>query len=395
MDLKKLRVCHDFEWCRGIVLSEVEKGEAVEARFAQEKGSKRWFTGTIKEERPSGYTIQYEDGEEEKNVRRQNICTRQDLRNYIRSLLKYTGCHDDIVLYTEILAIFELIFPISPGMRSPSSLVPLSGDKIKDIIDELNLFPDQSRLSSSHDHEPPGFRGLILHGKARGYGGSKGLRRKVEDWGGRRTNLFPMSTAGPDLGDSISGAQRGTRAAFVNHAAAGLESTGWNETQHDVRKRERERVGGPSDVQGNKVSLNGMQSTPKRLRVVGTKVCMYVCMRYHKLIHSLRVIGGGTIIPPALWQCFVPLVPLHTHTHTHAHTHTHTHTHRSVRVWRSSRGLASTPAPPPQRRRAAMEAWMAFVSRTRSTHFVHKRVLVARKGRGYSWGRGGTRMWGD
>jgi len=279
IDLKALRVCHDFEWCRGIELSNVEKGEAVEARFAHEKGSKRWFTGTVIDERPSGYTIQYVDGEVEKNVRRQNICTGQDLRNYIRSLLKYTGCHDDIVLHAEILDNFELIFPISPGMRSPRSLVPRSGDQMNDIVDELNLFPDQSRLSNSHDLEPPGFRGLILHGKARGFEGWKGLR-EVGGWGGGRATLLSMSTAATDLGDAVSGAQSGTRAVFVNHATAGLESTGANKTQHDVRKRERETVGGPSDVQGYQVSLKGMHSRQKRPRVdddlVGTNTPEYL-----------------------------------------------------------------------------------------------------------------------
>eukprot|EP00960_Hanusia_phi_P068696 766913-Hanusia_phi.AAC.2 len=82
VDKKMIRVCKDFDWCKQLELRVLEEGERVFGRWNHRKGEKLWYFGVVLrvESREGGgrYTIQYDDGDRESNVKRMNLQTTEE-----------------------------------------------------------------------------------------------------------------------------------------------------------------------------------------------------------------------------------------------------------------------------------------------------------------------------
>ena len=79
-DLRRIRECKDFDWCKGIVLQSLRVGEEVEARWEHKQGSKIWHRGKVTAECKDGtYSVTYHECKTiETNVRRENIRNAHD-----------------------------------------------------------------------------------------------------------------------------------------------------------------------------------------------------------------------------------------------------------------------------------------------------------------------------
>jgi len=91
INLDRIRICEDFNWCKNLNLKSLQIGDEVEARWEHMYGkehmhSKEWYPGRVTGECKDGtYTITYDDNENgepkdvEHKVRRENIRTKSDL----------------------------------------------------------------------------------------------------------------------------------------------------------------------------------------------------------------------------------------------------------------------------------------------------------------------------
>ncbi|EKX31207.1 hypothetical protein GUITHDRAFT_122588 [Guillardia theta CCMP2712] len=85
VDKKMIRLCRDYDWCKKQELNVLEVGERVYGRWNHSKGEKLWYLGKVVQvestEGGGRYTIQYDDGDREPNVKRMNLQTAEERKN--------------------------------------------------------------------------------------------------------------------------------------------------------------------------------------------------------------------------------------------------------------------------------------------------------------------------